>query len=433
MRSKHLFTARPIVLTLALALTLAACNRGGENESAATTGDAGGAATAEAPAETPAETQAEDERLVRRVRTAVPTFGTLEANRRASATVRALQDANVAAGSSGRVVGVNAAAGDFVSAGTAVIELDRDTAELNLQNAELSLQQAQIELDRARRQSGESLEQAQASLRAAESNLRNLRDQLEQVRELVEQGAAPRNDLTNLEAQVDSAESQFVSARDGVARAERSEEEDLALLELRLEQARVARDQSAQALEETRIEAPFDGVVAELLVEPGEFAAAGSPVFRLQSDTERELVFNVAPEDAAFLLADGTVDATYAGRELSGRIVANARPSQQARLVEIRATFDTDGGPTVPTGATAQVTYTVPLAEGYLVPSGALTSERGQTFVFVAQDGIATRIPVSVLGESTATAAIEGVSEDDAVIVPLPLDVREGTRVRVVE
>lgn len=429
MRSKHLFTTRPIVITLALALTLAACNRGEDTTSDATPGDTSGAVTSEAPT----ETQTQDDRLVRRVRTATPTFGTLEANRRASATVRALQDANVAAGASGRVTAVNAAAGDFVSAGTAVIELDRDTAALNLQNAELSLQRAQIELDRARRQSGETLEQAQASLRAAESNLRNLRDQLEQVRELVEQGAAPRNDLTNLEAQVDSAESQFVNARDGVSRAERSEEEDLALLELGLEQARVARDQAAQALEDTLIEAPFDGVVAELLVEAGEFAAAGSPAFRLQSDTERELVFNVAPEDAAFLLAEGTVDATYAGRPLSGRIVANARPSQQARLVEIRATFDTDGEATVPTGATAQVSYTVPLAEGFLIPSGALTSERGQTYVFVAQDGIATRIPVTVLGESTATAAIEGVTEDNAVIVPLPLDVREGTQVRVVE
>jgi multidrug efflux pump subunit AcrA (membrane-fusion protein) len=320
-----------------------------------------------------------------------------------------------------------------VQAGDTVVELERDTAELNLENAELAFQQAEIELDRARRQSGESLEQAQSSLQAAASNLRNLRDQLEQVRALVDEGAAARNDLTNLEAQVDSAESQFVQARDGVARAERSEEEDLALLELRLEQARVARDQSAQALEETQIDAPFDGVVAELLIEAGEFAAAGSPAFRLQSDTERELVFNVAPEDAAFLLERGTVRATYAGRELSGRIVSSARPSQQARLVEIRATFDTDGEATVPTGATAQVSYTVPLAEGYLVPSGALTSERGQTYVFVAEDGVATRKPVTVLGESTATAAIDGVSEDDAVIVPLPLDVREGTLVRVVQ
>lgn len=431
MRSKLLPLTRPLLLTLALTLTLAACNRGSGEEEPNATGDASGNTSVTAEAD--AETQPQDDRLVRRVRTEAPTFGTLEANRRVSANIGALQDANVAAASSGRVTAVNARPGDLVQAGDTVVELERDSAELNLENAELSLQQAEIELNRARRQSGESLEQAQSSLQAAASNLRNLRDQYEQVRALVEEGAAARNDLTNLETQVDSAESQFLQARDSVARAERSEQEDLALLELRLEQARVARDQAAQALEDTQIEAPFDGVIAELLLETGEFAAAGSPAFRLQSDTERELVFNVAPEDAAFLLANGTVNATYAGRELSGRIVSSARPSQQARQVEIRATFDTDGEATVPTGATAQVSYTVPLAEGYLVPSGALTSERGQTYVFVAEEGVATRKPVTVLGESTATAAVEGVTETDAVIVPLPLDVREGTLVRVVQ
>jgi multidrug efflux pump subunit AcrA (membrane-fusion protein) len=379
------------------------------------------------PTAAPAEAAAEEARLVRAVD---PERGVLRATRSASARVRALRDASVASGASARVVEILARAGDRVEEGEVVIRLDDDQAELQARNARLAVRQAEVDLERARRSSAEGAEQARASLRAAESNVATLRDRAEEVRALVEAGGVARSDLRSLETQLEQAEAQLVQARDAVARAGRSESEDLALLQLRLDQARVQAEQAEDALAETEVRAPFTGEIAELFLEAGEFAGSGQPAFRLQSLDDREAVFDVPPEDATRLLEQGEVTVRYGGREVPARLVASARPAQQPRLVQLTARIEGEAGRVVPTGAVAEVRYDVPLAEGLLVPSGAIATEAGGTYVYVIEGGVATRSAVDVLAEAGARAAVDGLRDDARVIHPRPLDVRVGTPVR---
>ncbi len=379
--------------------------------------------TAAAPVATPAD----DARLVR---TVTPEIGTLRANRSASARIRALREASVASGASARVAEILARPGDEVAEGDLVIRLDDDAAALQADSARLAVRQAEIDLERARRASEEGASQARDSLVAAESNARTLRERVAEVRALVAAGGASRSDLNAIETQLEQAQASLGQAQDAVARAERSEGEDLALLELQLQQARVRARQAQDALNETEIRAPFAGQLVELFLETGEFAAAGQPAFRMHSLLGREAVFDVPPEDAARLLEQGEVSLRYAGREVLGTLVASARPSQQARLVELTARIDGEDSRAIPVGALAEVRYDIALADGALVPSGAIASESGATWVYLVQDGVATRTPVDVLAEAGATAAVEGVDESARVIHPRPLDVRIGTRVR---
>ena len=380
--------------------------------------------TSAAASATPA---ADDARLVR---TLVPERGTLQASRSASANVRALRDATVASGASSRVVEILARPGDLVEARELVVRLDDDQAAIQADAARLSVQQAEIDLARARRSSDEGADQARASLQAARSNVANLRDQVGEVRALVTAGGAARSDLNTLQTQLEQAEASLIQAQDAVARAERSEGEDLALLELALQQARLQAAQAQDALDETRIRAPFAGEIAELFLETGEFAGAGQPAFRLVSADEREAVFDVPPEDARFLLEQGSVTLRYAGRELEAPLVGSSRPAQQPRSIQLTARLAGDDARAVPTGALAEVRYTVDLAEGLLVPAGAIASESGATWLYVVDDGVASRVPVDVLAEASATAVVDGVDPEAVVIHPRPLDVRVGTRVR---
>jgi multidrug efflux pump subunit AcrA (membrane-fusion protein) len=405
-----------LALVALAVLTLAACD--------------GGPAEPE-PSPTSARAEAEgDGEEARLVRTVTPESGELRATRAASARIRALRDASVASGASARVVEILARPGDTVGEGALVIRLDRDQAELQARNARLAVQQAEVDLQRARRSSEEGAQQARASLVAAESNVRNLRDRVEEVRALVEAGGAARTDLTSLEAQLEQAEAQLVQARDAVARAGRSESEDLALLQLRLDQARVQAEQAQDAVDETEVRAPFAGTIAELYLETGEFAGAGQPAFQLQSTGAREAVFDVPPEDATRLLEQGQVTLRYGGRSIDARLVASARPAEQPRLVQLTARIESDEGRVIPTGAVGEVRYEVALAEGMLVPSGAIATEAGGTFVYVVDEGVAMRTAVDVLAEAGARAAVDGVAEDATVIHPRPLDVRVGTPVR---
>lgn len=410
-RPKHRRLALAVVVALAF---LAGC--GGPQEApdpSAASGAGSGVAT--------------DARLVR---TVTPEIGTLRASRSASARIRALREASVASGASARVTEILARPGDEVAEGDLVIRLDDDAAALQADSARLAVRQAEIDLERARRASEEGASQARDSLVAAESNARTLRDRVAEVRALVAAGGASRSDLSGLETQLEQAQASLGQAQDAVARAERSEGEDLALLELQLQQSRVRARQAQDALGETEIRAPFAGQVVELFLEAGEFAGAGQPAFRMHSLLGREAVFDVAPEDAARLLEQREVSLRYAGRDVLGTLVASARPSQQARLVELTARIDGADSRLIPVGALAEVRYDIALADGTLVPSGAIASESGATWVYLVQDGVATRTPVDVLAEAGATAAVDGVDESARVIHPRPLDVRIGTRVR---
>lgn len=412
-----------VVWAVVAVLVLAACGppSGGDVEPDAARTDV---TPADGGETSPAEVE---ERVVRVVN---PEVGTLTATRSASATIRAVRDASVAANASGRVVEILARPGDEVAAGTTVVRLDDTQPALQLRSAELGVRQAEVDLQGARSASDEGAGQAQASLRAAESNVAALRDQVEDLRALVEAGGAARSELRALDVQLEQAEAQAGEARDAVARSGRSGSEDLALLELRVESARVQAEQARDQLAQTRITAPFDGEIVELHLETGEFAAAGNPVFRIQSTDEREAVVDVPPEDALRLQEQGAVTLRYAGRDLPARIVAAARPSDQPRSVRLIARLEGDVG-NLPNGSLADLRYTVDVATGTLLPSGAISAEAGGTYTYVVRGGVATRVDVDVLGEAAATAAVTGVGPEDDVISPRPLDVREGTPVRI--
>jgi HlyD family secretion protein len=188
------------------------------------------------------------------------------------------------------------------------------------------------------------------------------------------------------------------------------------------------------------VRAPFAGEVAELFTEVGEFVGAGSPVARLLGSGPQLASFTVPPEDAQRIEALGRVTVVVAGLELPATVSRVERQAQQARLATVTATLDE--GPLVPSGSVGEVRYDVVLGEGLIVPSGALTADGGLTYVFVvAGEGDATvarRVEVRVAAETGNQAVVAGVVpgtlvEGSAVVAPRPLDVRDGTRIRVVD
>ena len=186
--------------------------------------------------------------------------------------------------------------------------------------------------------------------------------------------------------------------------------------------------------------APFDGEVAQTFVETGEFVGAGSPVVRLLGVGPQDASFAVAPEDAAAVEALGTVDLLTGSGAVRATITRLERLAEQARLVTVLAQIDPDA-PRLPSGTLAEVRYTVALGSGLIVPSGALAADAGRSYVYVVAEEragtIARRLEVRVVAEAANLAVIEPVqagalAEGALVIAPRPLDVRDGTAVRVI-
>ena len=410
-----------VALLVGVALVLAAC---GDNQNT--------------PSASSSATVAADP--TRAVRATPVTLGTLAANRSASVSVRPSQESRVAAGANGRVMEILVREGGSVAAGAELLRLDDSQARVAVDNAELALAQARINADRARRASSDAAEQAAAVLRTAEANIALIDRQVSEARVLFSLGALAASELDGLLAQRSQVESALLQAREAVTRSDRAESEDLALLDLQVQQADVGLRQAREALFETTVRAPFDAEVAELFIEVGEFVGAGSPVARLLGVGPQTGVFTVSPEDAGALETQETLTFLYAGAQLSARILRLERTAQQARLVNIIAELD-PAAPRLPAGALAEVRYQVTLADGLQVASGALFADAGRTYVFVVDElGVARRREVRVVAETGNAAIVESVdgASDGAltvgmlVINPRPLDVRDGTAVRVV-
>jgi HlyD family secretion protein len=431
-RRRPLPSARLALAAAALAslLLLAACGTDASGDAAAPQGGATAAGTPTAASEV--------ERIVRVVEV---TEGELRATRRSSVSVRPSRESRVASGASGRVLEVLVREGAIVEAGEPMIRLDAEALRRAVENAELALAQARINLQRARAQAADGAAQAQAGLRAAEGNLAVIQRQLDEAEALLELGAVASADVQALRAQRDQAHSAALQAADALARAGRVEGEDIALLELQERQAEVQLRQAREALEEAVIRAPFAGEVAQLLVEAGEFVGAGSPVARLLGLEAQLASFTVPPEDVAAIEVAGSVAIEHGAASLAATVTRIERSAQQARLATVIATLDA-GAPRLPSGSVAEVRYDVLLGSGPVLPSSALSAEAGRTYVFQVgeRDGatVAQRTEVRVVAESGNQAVVAGVPAEALpfgaqVIAPRPLDVRDGTRVRIAE
>lgn len=381
--------------------------------------------TANTPAPAPA----------RQVRAVAAQPGTLTSQRSTSVAVEPSQEARVAAGASGRVEAVLKRPGSRVAAGEAVVQLETENARLQRDNARLALESARVNLASAESASREGAGQAEAALRSAEVALELARKRYQEGQQLVAAGGMAANDLAALESQLAQAEAGYRQAQDALARSGRAEEEDVALLRLQLEQAQNQLEQAERALAETSITAPFAGEIAEVMTEVGEFVAAGSPVFRLVSSARQLARFSVPPEDAAQLQREGLVQIRYGGLDYAAQIVRSSEvPGDASRLVELTAMLY-EAQTRIPTGAVAQLSYTVTLGEGVIVPSGALSSAGGESAVLVVEgeEARVRRQPVRLVAEAEGQAAVAGLEPGQRVVYPLPSDLRDGARVVVME
>lgn len=371
------------------------------------------------------------EALPRQVSATAAVRGAVTATRTASVTVEPARDAMVAAGVSGQVARVLVREGGAVTAGQVVIQIDDANLRLQVENARIAVESARVSLAAAERASQEGADQARAALQAAEASLEVVQRQLEEARQLHAVGAVAAADIVALEAQHAQALSAVQQARDAVARSGRVDAEELELRRLQVRQAEVQLAQAERALAEAQVRAPFAGTVAQVMVEEGEFIAAGQPAFRLVDSETQVARFSVPPQDAQALLAAGMVHIPYGGLDYAAQVSGSSAVPGQARLVDMTAVIY-PSRTRIPNGTVVTMPYEVPLAEGVVVPATALRYVAGEARVLVVEDGVARERRVVVLAEGSGRAVVEGVAEGELVVDPLPADLIAGSRVTVV-
>ncbi len=329
----------------------------------------------------------------------------------ATGTVRARTAAVLSARVMGYVREVRAALGDRVRAGQTLIVLDSRDLDAAWRQAEAGRNEARAALPEVEN----AIASAGANLKLAEVTFKRMQDLFN------------KRSVSNQE--FDEAQARLEVARAGyeMALAKRGQ------LQSKIEQAGQALKSAEVMRSYAQLAAPFDGVITEKTVEPGNLAAPGQPLltieqtggYRLEAAIEESRLAAVRRGQPVAVVLDAL------GETLHGR-VSEIVPAVDAASRTFIAKIDLPASPQLRSGLFGRARFALPARQAITLPPEAIL-ERGQlASVYVADSGRALSRMVT-LGERTAAGVeiLSGLTPGDRVIAPVPPGLADGARVEV--
>lgn len=242
-----------------------------------------------------------------------------------------VQQATLSTKLMGTVTDVLAREGDHVVAGQTLARIDA---------RDLSAKSAQVS----------------ASTADAEVMHRDALTQANRIRALYADSAATR-------AQLDAAET-------GLARAEAA-----------VAAAHAAAAELGAVSSYASIRAPFAGIVTKRFVDPGAFAAPGSPLVAIQDVSTLRITASTTPDIARNLRRGQSLSATIEGQPMTASI-EGAVPSMTGNLYTINALVSNPRGALL-AGSTATLTVPTGSRTALVVPTSAIVHEGDLTGVML--------------------------------------------------
>lgn len=295
----------------------------------------------------------------------------------------AFKSVQVKAETSGSVISQPIRKGTFVKNGELLCELEVGTKSDVLAEAKEALALSIDELDA-------SIHQYELRVQAAERQ-----------RSLLKRGVGTEAAVEAAELSASSAETQSLSKRQAVANVE----------------ARINR--ATTDLNNTKIIAPFDGLLESDTAEYGDFMQTGAPCGTLLALNPIKLI-GYATETQVSKIEVGTTAGArlISGNNVSGTvsfISRSADPTTRTFLVETTVSND---GYEIREGSTADIYISLAGVKGHLLPQSSLTlNSAGELGVRVAINNKAKFIPIKIIRDAEEGIWVTGLPNSAEVIV----------------
>lgn len=266
--------------------------------------------------------------------------------------IRASQSVDLAFRVSGPLIELPVIESQEVSKGGAIARIDPRDFERRRADLKSSLDGAQAEL-RAMRAGArpEDIQVLQQHLMAATAKFSDAKQQSDRAQRLFEKDLLAETQVESFKAALDVAEAQMRSASQELEtgkKGSRQEDIDAKLASIRGLDAQL--QQAQDALDDTVLKAPFDGVVAKTHVENHQIVQANQQIVSFQDVSDLEIIINV-PETSMALRRRDNIDRI--------EIAFDALPGEAFRA-EIKE-FGTEADPDT---QTYPVTLTMPQPDG---------------------------------------------------------------------
>lgn len=316
----------------------------------------------------------------------------------AGGTVQATKVALVSARLMAQVREVRVTPGDRVRSGQVLVVLDNADLAAHARSAGAAAQAA-----------SQGVAAAAAERGTAEAGLALARATHSRIAALESRRSATRQELDEAVAALRAAEGRMTAAAARVAQATGGQ----ASAEAASEASRVVEGYGS-------VVAPFDGVVTEKLIEPGNMAAPGVPLlrventmgFRLDVRLDESHLARVAPGTPVAV----TVEALGDAGTLTGRVEEVSRAVDvDAHTFLVKVALPATAG--LQSGLFGRLRVAGPSRPGLLVPEGAVMKRGQVSSVFVVEGGVA-RIRLVELHDREVLAGL--VAGERVVVFPPP-------------
>ncbi|MEM9603410.1 MAG: HlyD family efflux transporter periplasmic adaptor subunit [Pseudomonadota bacterium] len=355
---------------------------------------------------------------------------------RAFGRLQSWQTADVRSASAGTVTAIGDAVrdGGRVARGDLLFEIDPVIAENTLASRETDVAEARTELTDAQR----ALELSVEELTAAELQHRLRERALARARDLKRRGFDTDAGVEAAELALASSSQSLVTRKQAIAQAEAR----VARAEIGIERRVLARDAALRDLEDTRILAPFEGVLSEVDAVVGRRVGANERLATLIDPTALEVAFRVSVEAFAHLVdARGevlrqplTVEFEMGARDIQlqariSRISAEVGDGQSGRLVYAELQPPLPGALTV--GDFVTVAIEEPALSGVaLIPRAAATDD-GRVLVVDDEDRL-VELRSRVERRQGDSLIVSGLPADARLVLARTAQLGPGVRVKTV-
>ena len=293
---------------------------------------------------------------------------------RATGSLMAEEQADVAAETAGRVMAAGIERGTPVSQGAQLIRLSSTETDAQLKEAEANAAQIEARLGIT---GGAALDvNAVPEVQNAKASADLAQAEFARSKSLLDQRVVSQSEYDQRRTQAEAARQQYDAAKNGAAQQYQM-----------LQAARARVSLARKAFTDTVVRAPFNGVVAQRLVTVGDYVTKGMKVavvvrvnpLRVQLTVPEQAVSSMAPGQPVTFEVDA-----YPGRQFQGKVkyVSPALQADQRALTVEAIVPNADG--TLKPGLFATARIEQPgRTPGVLVPGASVQTISGTSRVYV--------------------------------------------------
>lgn len=330
------------------------------------------------------------------VRAATAEKGNLRIKRHYLAVVEPVQTANVSARVTARIEKILCDEGDQVKKGQVLMVLDERGIRKNIASAAAQVDQAQADLS-----------SNEISANALKDSADYWQREAERDRRLAEKGHIPGSQAEGSMDKANVFQGQF-----------RAAVEKSASLRHRIQSLRSTKEELQTQLSYYTIVSPYNGMIQERLVDPGDLATPGKQLLVVEDRNSFKLTFDIPQSDLPGV-KEGNRVTFEVNNQVGNAILSHTYPSLNlARMLRAEVNLSDEQTEGLSIGQYLPVSVVVrEIKEAVLLPRACLIEgPHEETYIFLLKGDRLTPRPVKILGTSGDLVALDGVAAGEKAV-----------------